>query len=79
MPGFNNGSLDDKRGLVGGVELDVEANDNAVGVAARITKASSSITVDVIPVDEELLIAERVRDALPIAAHADEGIARSAS
>ena len=62
-----------------GVELDVEANDNAVGVAARITKTSSSVTVDVIPVDEELLIAERARDALPITAHADEGIARSAS
>jgi len=62
-----------------GVELDSAANDDAVGVAARITKASSAITVDVVPVDEELLIAERVRDSLPVAAHVDEGVARSAS
>jgi acetate kinase len=62
-----------------GVELDSAANDDAVGVAARITKASSAITVDVVPVDEELLIAERVRDSLPVAAQVDEGVARSAS
>ena len=62
-----------------GVELDTGANNDAVGVAARITKASSAITVDVVPVDEELLIAERVRDSLPVATHVDEGVARSAS
>jgi acetate kinase len=62
-----------------GVELDTNANDEAVGIAGRITKASSAVTVDVVPVDEELLIAERVRDSLPVAAQADEGIARSAS
>jgi acetate kinase len=62
-----------------GVQLDTAVNENAVGVAARITTPSSTINVDVIPVDEELLIAERVRDSLPVAAHADEGIARSAS
>jgi acetate kinase len=62
-----------------GVQLDTAVNENAVGVAARITTPSSTINVDVVPVDEELLIAERVRDSLPVAAHADEGIARSAS
>ena len=62
-----------------GVELDSAANDDAVGVASRITTASSSVAVDVVPVDEELLIAERVRDSLPVAAHADDSVARSAS
>ena len=62
-----------------GVELDSAANDDAVGVASRITTARSSIAVDVVPVDEELLIAERVRDSLPVAAHADDSAARSAS
>jgi len=62
-----------------GVELDSGANDDAVGVASRITTARSSIAVDVVPVDEELLIAERVRDSLPVAAHADDSAARSAS
>ena len=38
-----------------------------------------AIAVDVVPVDEELLIAERVRDSLPVAAHADDSAARSAS
>ncbi|HWN38342.1 MAG TPA: acetate/propionate family kinase [Gammaproteobacteria bacterium] len=62
-----------------GVELDSAANDDAVGVASRITTARSSIAVDVVPVDEELLIAERVRDSLPVAAQADDSAARSAS
>jgi acetate kinase len=62
-----------------GVELDSAANEDAVGVASRITMATSSVAVDVVPVDEELLIAERVRDSLPVAAHADDSAARSAS
>jgi acetate kinase len=62
-----------------GVELDSAANDEAVGIAGRITTARSSVAVDVVPVDEELLIAERVRDSLPVAAHADDSAARSAS
>jgi acetate kinase len=62
-----------------GVRLDAAANDEAVGVARRITAASSTIVVDVIPVDEELLIAERVRDSLPVTAPADENAAWSAS
>jgi acetate kinase len=62
-----------------GVELDSTANDDVVGVASRITTARSSVAVDVVPVDEELLIAERVRDSLPVAAHADDSAARSAS
>jgi len=61
-----------------GLQLDTAANEEAVGVARRITTTSSTIAVDVFPVDEELLIAERVRDALPVAAAADE-TARSAS
>lgn len=55
-----------------GVQLDPAANDDAVGVAARITSSSSAVAVDVIPVDEEHLIAERVRDALPVAAQSDD-------
>jgi hypothetical protein len=35
--------------------------------------------VYVVPVDEELLIAERVRDSLPVMAHADESKPRIAS
>jgi acetate kinase len=62
-----------------GVHLDAAANEAAIGVGGRITTASSSVAVDVVPVDEELVIAERVRDSLPVSAHADEGIARSAS
>jgi acetate kinase len=62
-----------------GLRLDASANDDAVGVASRVTAAGSTITVDVIPVDEELLIAERVRDALPVAAPADDASVRSAS
>jgi acetate kinase len=62
-----------------GVRLDATANDDAVGVASRITTAASAVAVDVIPVDEELLIAERVRDSLPVAAASDESAARSAS
>jgi acetate kinase len=62
-----------------GVRLDPAANDDAVGVASRITATSSTVAIDVIPVDEELLIAERVRDSLPVATRADEGIARSVS
>jgi acetate kinase len=49
-----------------GLKLDPAANDDAVGVAARITAPNSAIAVDVIPVDEELLIAERVRESLPV-------------
>jgi acetate kinase len=59
-----------------GLRLDPGANEDAVGVGSRITAASSAIAVDVIPVDEEQLIAERVRDALPISERAE---ARSAS
>jgi acetate kinase len=62
-----------------GVRLDAAANEEIVGVAGRITAASSAVAVEVIPVDEEVLIAERVRDSLPVAAPADEGAARSAS
>jgi acetate kinase len=62
-----------------GVRLDPAANDDAVGVASRITATSSTVAIDVIPVDEELLIAERVRDSMPVATRADEGIARSVS
>lgn len=62
-----------------GVRLDGAANDDAVGVASRITATSSTVAVDVVPVDEELLIAERVRDSLPVATKADEGFARSVS
>ena len=62
-----------------GVDLDVAANEEAVGVASRITTARSTIPVDVVPVDEELLIAERVRDALPVPVAADESASRSAS
>jgi acetate kinase len=62
-----------------GVELDSAANDDAVGVASRITTARSSVAVDVVPVDEELIIAERLRDSLPVAAHADDSAVRSAS
>ena len=62
-----------------GVRLDPAANSDAVGVAARITGSGSAVSVDVVPVDEELLIAERVRDALPVAAHAEAGTARSGS
>ena len=62
-----------------GVELDSAANDDAVGVASRITTARSSIAVDVVPVDEEVLIAERVRDSLPVVALSDDSAARSAS
>jgi acetate kinase len=54
------------------------ANDDACAMS-RITTARSGVAVDVVPVDEELLIAERVRDALPVAAHADDSTARSAS
>lgn len=62
-----------------GVLLDPAANADAVGVAARITGSGSAVSVDVVPVDEEHLIAERVRDALPVAAHAEAGAARSGS
>ena len=56
-----------------GVRLDSAANDEIVGVAGRITAASSTIAVDVVPVDEELLMAERVRNALPVAEPAEAG------
>jgi acetate kinase len=62
-----------------GVRLDAAANEETIGAAGRITAASSSVTVDVIPVDEEILIAERVRDSLPVAAPADEGAERRPS
>jgi acetate kinase len=55
-----------------GVRLDSAANDEHVGVAGRITTPSSAIAVDVLPVDEEQLIAERVRDCLPVAPQIDE-------
>ncbi len=61
-----------------GVRLDTAANDDAAGLAARITSSSSAIAIDVIPVDEELLIAERVRDALPVAEPAGGSTARRA-
>ncbi|HUQ51506.1 MAG TPA: acetate/propionate family kinase, partial [Gammaproteobacteria bacterium] len=62
-----------------GVRLDAAANDDAVGAASRISQPASVATVDVIPVDEETLIAEHVRDALPVAQQANESGARSAS
>jgi acetate kinase len=62
-----------------GVRLDTAANDDAVGAASRISQAASTATVDVIPVDEEILIAEQVLDALPVAGQAHEGGARSVS
>ena len=60
-------------------QLDPAANADAVGVAARITGTGSAVAVDVVPVDEELLIAERVRDALPVAAPVEPDLARSGS
>jgi acetate kinase len=62
-----------------GVRLDAAANEDAVGVAARISSTSSAVAVDVIPVDEELLIAERVRESLPFAEPAPERSARTLS
>ena len=62
-----------------GVQLDTVANDEAVGVASRITTAASRVAVEVVPVDEELLIAERVRDSMPVAVATDESASRSAS
>ncbi len=62
-----------------GLQLDDAANGETVGVAGRITAASSTIAVDVVPVDEELLIAERVRDALPVPVAADGSASRSVS
>jgi acetate kinase len=62
-----------------GVRLDAAANDDAVGVASRITNMGSVVAVDVIPVDEELLIAERVRDSLPVANSSGESGARGVS
>jgi acetate kinase len=47
-----------------GLQLDAAANDDAVGVSARISAPASAVTVEVIVVDEELLIAEQLRDAL---------------
>jgi acetate kinase len=61
-----------------GVRLDAAANEAAVGTAGRITTPSSTVAVDVFPVDEEQLIAERVRDSLPVATPVDEPAARSA-
>ena len=61
-----------------GVRLDSAANEQIVGVAGRITSAGSTIPIDVVPIDEELLIAERVRDALPVSESAGVGT-RSAS
>jgi acetate kinase len=61
-----------------GVRLDAAANEDAVGVAARITSADSRVAMDVIPVDEEYLIAERVRESLPVAA-SEESMARIGS
>ena len=62
-----------------GVQLDTVANDEAVGVASRITTAASRVAVEVVPVDEELLIAERVRDSMPVAVATEESASRSAS
>jgi acetate kinase len=59
-----------------GVRLDTAANEDAVGVAARITTADSRVAIDVIPVDEEYLIAEGVRESLPVAG-LEQGLARS--
>jgi acetate kinase len=47
-----------------GLTLDAAANDEAIGVAARISTPASGVVVEVVPVDEELLIAEQVRDSL---------------
>lgn len=41
-----------------GLALNVRANQAAVGVEARISRSDSGLTVDVIPVDEEALIAQ---------------------
>ncbi len=62
-----------------GVRLHPAANEAAIGAAGRISAPSSTITVDVIPVDEEALIAEHVRDSLPVAEPADDAAARSMS
>lgn len=63
-----------------GVRLDSAANDATVGTAGRISAPSSTVLVDVLPVDEEILIAERVRESLPVAAvDLDAPSARSAS
>jgi acetate kinase len=62
-----------------GVRLDSAANEATIGTRGRISAASSSVLVDVLPVDEEILIAERVRDSLPVAANIDEHAARSMS
>jgi acetate kinase len=55
-----------------GVRLDAAVNDEAIGTAARITTTSSRVAVDVVPIDEETLIAERVLESLPVTAHADD-------
>jgi acetate kinase len=47
-----------------GLTLDTAANEVALQTAARISAHTSSVAVEVIPVDEELVIAEHVRDCL---------------
>lgn len=47
-----------------GIELDSETNDSAVGEAAVISATSSSTVLNVIPVNEELLIAQETLRSL---------------
>ncbi len=53
-----------------GLELDADANARALGVAARISSASSRIEIWVLPVDEESLMAE---EAMALLAPAKRG------
>ncbi|HEX7237411.1 MAG TPA: acetate/propionate family kinase [Gammaproteobacteria bacterium] len=64
-----------------GVELDAAANEDeeAARGTRRITTPSSRVAVDVVAVDEEAVIAERVRDSLPVATPVSGSAARSAS
>lgn len=47
-----------------GIELDVDANEAALGKAAAISTANSKCKVLVIPTDEELMIARSTRDTI---------------
>jgi acetate kinase len=47
-----------------GIELDVDANETALGKAAAISTANSKCKVLVIPTDEELMIARSTRDTI---------------
>ncbi len=62
-----------------GLRLDAEANEAVIGTAGRISAPGSTIAIDVLPVDEETLIAHYVRDSLPVATPADDEAVRSAS